>query len=479
LSVTNLDEIFFPRSAAVIGSSNNDFFTWAMLGGKLRGQVQLVNPNYPEVLGQKCYASILDIPGPVDYAVIAVPSRLVLSTVRDCIEKGLKAVHLYTSGFSETGTEEGIKLQEQLAALAKGKIRLVGPNCMGIYCPKSGLCFNPLASYREGNVGVITQSGTFAQFFIQAEKPRDIRISKLISYGNAVDLDSPELLDYLGDDPDTAVIALYVEGINDGRPLLEALQRATAKKPVIALKGGITQQGGRVAHSHTGALAGAGTVWETMFRQAGVLLVDDFEALLDTVLGFSKTRPPAGRGVSIITYSGGFSVVQSDMCARAGLEVPQFSQRAMQELRKIVPAAGTMVGNPLDAWQVFQRTKQGQGALDEVVKIIADESQIHSIVLQMDNLRYLARVWGENFKENFDAFTKIVLDGCRYTRDERGKLILLSIHMDPFSDDNMERAVYLDFKKRCEADGFAVYPSLKTALGAAANMYKYKVLSRK
>ena len=303
------------------------------MGGKLKDHFFPVNPNYGEVMGKKCYSSILDIQEPVDYAVIVVPSRLALRAVQECIQKGLKGIHLFTSGFSETGTAEGIKLEKELAALVKGKIRMIGPNCMGIYCPKSGLSFNPMASYKEGNIGIITQSGTFAQFFIQSEKPRNIQISKLISYGNAVDIDCPELLDYFADDPDTHIITLYIEGIRDGRLLKASLERAAAKKPVIALKGGITEEGGRVASSHTGSLAGAGKIWETMFQQAGVLLVNDIDELINTALAFSSLKPPRGKGISIITYSGGFSVVQSDLAIKAGLDVPQLSTEAREKLR--------------------------------------------------------------------------------------------------------------------------------------------------
>ena len=474
-----LDPIFLPRNAAVIGASQKDFFTWAMMGGKLKDHFFPVNPNYSEVMGRKCYSSILDINEPVDYAILAVPSRLALKAVQECIQKGLKGIHLFTSGFSETGTAEGLKLEKQLADLVRGKIRMIGPNCMGIYCPKSGLSFNPQASYKEGNIGIITQSGTFAQFFIQSEKPRNMQISKLISYGNAVDIDCPELLDYFADDPDTHIIALYIEGIRNGRLLKESLERAAAKKPVIALKGGMTEQGGRVASSHTGSLAGAGRIWETMFQQSGVLLVNDIDELINTALAFSCLKPPRGKGISIITYSGGFSVVQSDLAIKEGLDVPQFSVKAREKLRKIVPSAGTMIGNPLDAWPVFHRVNKGQGTLDEIIRIVADESQIHSLILQVDNLRFLAAMWGKKFEESFNSFSNIVMDGCLYTRDTTDKVIMVSMYIEPFQSNERERKVYLDFKARCEAQNMLVYPSLKSAINTVSNMYRYTQLMHK
>ncbi|MHB8085003.1 MAG: acetate--CoA ligase family protein [Dehalococcoidia bacterium] len=476
---TDLDSIFLPRNVAIIGASYKDFFTWAIMAGKLKEHFFPVNPNYEEVMGKKCYSSILDIEEPVDYAILVVPSRMAIKSVQECIQKGVKGVHLFTSGFSETGTAENIKLEKELAALVKGRIRMIGPNCMGIYCPKSGLSFNPLSAQREGNIGIITQSGTFAQFFIQSEKPRNVRISKLISYGNAVDIDCPELLDYYADDPDTHIIALYIEGIRDGRLLKEALERAAAKKPVIALKGGMTAQGARVASSHTGSLAGSGRIWETMFQQAGSLLVNDIDELINTALAFSCLKPPQGKGIGIITYSGGFSVVQSDLAIKAGLDVPQLSDKAREKLRKIVPSAGTMIGNPLDAWQVFHRVDKGQGTLDEIIKIVADESQIDSIILQIDNLRFLAATWGKKFAESFESFVDIVAEGCLYTRDTTGKVIMISMYMDPFQSNELERKIYLDFKARCEEHNLAVYPSLNSAINTVSDMYRYTRLMHK
>ncbi len=241
---------------------------------------------------------------------------------------------------------------------------MIGPNCMGIYCPRSGLSFNPGSKLIEGHIGVISQSGTFAQGFIHAGRSRNVNISKMVSYGNAIDLDCPEFLTYMADDPDTRVIALYVEGVKEGGPVRAALEYAASRKPVIVLKGGMTKQGGRVASSHTGALAGSGETWATLFRQTGVVQVDDFEDLVNTVIALNDSPLPGGNGVSIVTYSGGFSVVQSDMCIKAGLEVPQLSPAAVKELREFVPASGTMIGNPLDAWQLFYKYGDNEKSLE-------------------------------------------------------------------------------------------------------------------
>jgi acyl-CoA synthetase (NDP forming) len=472
-ATSDLNLVFSPRNVAVIGASPTDFYTLALMMGKLKDRLYLVNPNYTEIHGRKAYASILDIEELVDYVVLALPAKFVLDVVRDCIKKNVKVVHSFTSGFGETGLKEGIERENKLSSLIRGKLRFLGPNCMGTYCPSSGLSFNPLATHEEGHIGVISQSGTFAQVFIAAEGSRNVKISKMVSYGNAVDLDCPEFLRFLADDPDTKVIALYVEGVKDGRPLRSALEYASSKKPVIALKGGMTGQGGRVASSHTGALAGTGQTWSTLFKQTGVVQVDDFDDLLNVTIAMNESAPPHGKGVSIVTYSGGFSVVQSDTCAKTGLDVPAFSPKAVEELRKFIPSSGTMIGNPLDAWQIFYKYEDSEGTLVDVLRIVSGEKDIHSIIVQYDVVRFMILRWGKEFEGRFEKVARKLFEGLHYARDKGGKLVLMSMLVDPYSDNEIERKYLLEFKKRCESEGFSVYPSLKDAAKVVANMYRY------
>lgn len=477
-AITGMDEIFMPRSVAVVGSSPMEFYTISLMMGKMRDRFYPVNPNYPELHGRKCYASVLDIPDPVDYVILALPARYVLKTVDECIRKGVKCIHAFTSGFSETGLTEGIERERELAALIKGKVRMIGPNCMGIYCPKSGMAFNITATHIEGHLGVIAQSGTFAQAFIHAERSRNVRVSKVVSYGNAIDLDCPDFLTYLADDPDTHVIALYVEGVKEGGPVRAALEYAASRKPVVALKGGVTSQGGRVASSHTGALAGSGETWATLFRQTGVVQVDDFDDLLNTVIALNSSPLPAGNGVSIVTYSGGFSVVQSDMCIRAGLEVPQFSPAAVKELREFVPASGTMVGNPLDTWQLFYKYGENERSLKDVFQIVAAEKEVHAILLQFDVIRFMIGMWGDKVEERFKVVTDRILEGCLYARNKEGKTVIISMFLDSYTENELERKLSMAFKQRCEAEGFPVFPTLREAVRTLSNMHKYAKIRR-
>jgi acetyltransferase len=468
------EHIFNPRAVAVIGASDSDGFSQALMGTKLRDSLFLVNPKHKELHGKRCYASILDVEDGIDYVVIAVPALLVPRILGECIEKGVEAVHVFTAGFSETGMEERKVLEDEVRNIAKGKVSLIGPNCMGICCPKSGLAFIPGVLAEEGPVGVISQSGTFAEQFLSVGSLRNVKFSKVISYGNAIDLDCPDFLEYLANDPETKVIALYIEGTKNGKQLRAAMTEAAKLKPVLALKGGVTEHGRRAASSHTGSLAGSPEIWSSLFRQGGVIQVEDFDGLLDTSLALSCVRLPSGKGTAIITNSGGFSVLETDLCVKAGLEVPQFTQETIAELRRMVPIAGTSINNPLDAWPIFYSMPGTTGTLADAIKTLSRDKNIHSIVLHFDEVRYLRHVFGEATENFLKELVKIMVQGCRYARDEMGKAIMVCVSLDAYSEDEEDRRYHLLAKKAFESEQFPVYPALGASIKALSNLYRYK-----
>ena len=470
--------IFNPRTVAVIGASNHDNFSRALMSTKLKGSLFLVNPNYKELHGQRCYASILDIEDGIDYVIIAVPAVIVPRILAECIEKGVKAVHVYTAGFSETGAEERKILEAEVKKVGRGRVSLIGPNCMGIYCPKSGLAFIPDTQVEEGPVGVISQSGTFAVDFLSIGKLRNVKFSKVISYGNAIDLDCPDFMEYLAHDPETEVIALYMEGTKNGERLKAAMAEAARLKPVVALKGGVTEYGRRAASSHTGSLAGSPEIWSSLFRQAGVIQVDDFGELLDTTLALSYTSLPEGKGTAIITNSGGYSVLVTDLCVKAGLEVPRFTKETTVELRKMVPLAGTSISNPIDAWPIYYNLLGTKGTLTGAIKTLSHDKNIHSIVLHFDEVGYLRRGLEEGLEEHLRELIKIMLEGCKYARDEMGKTVIICVSLDAYSEDEEDRRYHLLAKKAFENEKFPVYPLLSTSIKALSNLYRYKTQCR-
>ena len=469
-----LEYVFNPRSVAVIGASDNDDFSKALMNTKMKENLFLVNPKHEELMGKRCYPSILDVEDAIDYAVIAIPALLVPKVLSECIEKRVKVVHVFSAGFSETGLEERKRLESKVKDIAKDNIRIIGPNCMGICCPRSGLTFSPDASAEEGPVGVISQSGTFAGEFLTIGKIRNLKFSKVISYGNAIDLDCPDFLEYLADDPETKVIALYMEGARDGKRLKSALGEAARKKPVVALKGGVTEHGSRAASSHTGSLAGAPETWSSLFKQAGVVQVDNFDELVDAILALSCSPLPSGKGTTLITNSGGFSVLETDSCVKAGLEVPQFSEETVTELRKIVPIAGTSISNPLDAWPIFYNTPGTPGTLDNAIKILAHDKNIHSIILHFDEISWLRRVLGEALEGHLKTLINLMISGCQCVRDEIGKPVIICVSLDAYSEDEEDRRYHLMVKKAFENYQFPVYSSLDASIKALYSLYRYR-----
>ena len=472
--LAEFDRIFNPRTVAVIGASHSDGFSGALLNTKLRDRLFLVNPKYEELHGRRCYASILEIEDRVDYVVIAVPASLVPRVLVECIGKGVKAAHVFTAGFSETGMEERKVLEDEVRNIAKGKVSLIGPNCMGICCPKSGLAFVPDVLVKEGSVGVISQSGTFAEQFLSVGSLRNVKFSKVVSYGNAIDLDCPDFLEYLANDPETETIALYIEGTRNGKRLRAAITEAAKLKPVVVLKGGVTEHGRRAASSHTGSLAGSPEIWSSLFRQAAAIQVEDFDELLGTALALSCVRLPSGKGTAIVTNSGGFSVLETDLCVKAGLEVPQFMRETIVELRKMVPIAGTSINNPLDAWPIFYNVPGTTGTLAEAIKTLSRDKSIHSIVLHFDEVRYLRQVLGQAFEGFLKELVETMVQGCRYARDEMGKTVMVCVSLDAYSEDEEDRRYHLLAKKAFERDQFPVYPALGASIKALANLYRYK-----
>ena len=476
------EHIFYPRTVAVIGASQEEEYTHAYMSTKMRDNLFLVNPKYKEILGKRCYASLLDIEEDIDYITITVAASLVPKILGEAIEKGVKLAHIFTAGFSESGMEERIRLENEIKEIAKGKIRLIGPNGMGIYCPQSGLSFNKDSLNEEGSVGVISQSGTFAQLFFSVGKVRNMRFSKAISYGNAIDLDCPDFLEYLADDPKTKVIALYIEGTRNGKRLKLALEEAVKKKPVVVLKGGVTKGGGRVALSHTGSLGGSPEIWSSLFRQTGVIQAANFDELFSTVLAFTCCPLPAGKGVSIVTNSGGYSVIKTDACIKAGLEVPPYDEETAKKLRKIIPIPGASIGNPLDSWHIYASiyadTSEIPGTITDVIDIIANDKNIHSLVLHFSKLKYLARLAGEGSEKRSEKLLNTMLSECQYVRDELGKPVMICISIDTYSEDEEDRRYHLLFKKAFESRQFPVYESLDASIKALHNLYRYSTWLR-
>jgi len=345
--------LFEPESVAVVGVPRSprpgQLFLRALLKPGYRGRIYPVNPNAQEILGLRCYPSVTSLPEAVDLAIVVVPTALAAPIVRECAEKGVKAAILFTAGFSELGTKEGRERgAELMAAVRSGQLRLVGPNCMGVYVPKSGLGSFPDMPSEQGPIAFVSQSGSLCNRLVWSGGERGLAFSKVISVGNQADLETSDFLDYLAEDPETEIIAAYIEGAKDGRRLWRALTAAGRRKHLVVWKVGRTRTGARAANSHTGALAGEAEVWSGMLRQAGAIQVRDLDELLDILVALRHLGRPTGGQMAIVTGPGGPAVSAADACEEAGLELADLAEETKARLRGVVPSAGTSVRNPVD-----------------------------------------------------------------------------------------------------------------------------------
>ncbi len=385
-----LDFLFRPRSVAIAGISPPEHLERGTFGAVSLGfftallemgfpEVHPVNPRHREILGRRCYSSIREIPGPVDHVISCVPAHAVPGLVEDCIAKGVRSIHFFTAGFGETGEEERADLERRVVARAReAGIRVLGPNCMGLYVPASRLSFSPEFPREAGPISFISQSGGHATDLVQAAASRGVRFAKVVSYGNASDIDESELLRYLAHDPDTKVVCAYIEGVKDGRRFLAAIGEAAARKPVVVLKGGRTAAGGRATLSHTGSLAGSMQVFDALLRQVGAVRADSVEEMADACVAFQFLGVPEGPRVAVVGAGGGFSVYAADELSEAGLELPELPAQTQAELRRFVPLAGTSVRNPVDTVTVF-----GEQMLYDTLRIVASAPNIDSVLLQL------------------------------------------------------------------------------------------------
>ncbi|HUU54452.1 MAG TPA: acetate--CoA ligase family protein [Armatimonadota bacterium] len=348
-----LQPLFEPRSVAIIGASTkpgkvgHDILR-NMLSSGFAGDVYPVNPHADEILGKKCYPSVLEIPGDIDLAVIVVPAAVVLSVVEECGNKGVNAAIVISAGFKEAGPE-GVQRERRLAELAREwGLRVVGPNCLGIMSTSNGLnaSFAP-GMPRRGNVGLMSQSGALATAIIDWSIQQGVGYSKFVSFGNGVDVGVVDLLRAWEDDEETTVIVAYIEGLPDGPEFMEVARQVSMKKPVVVVKSGSTQAGARAVSSHTGSLAGSEQAYNAAFMQSGVIRAHSVEDLFDLAIAFSYQGPPPGRSVGIVTNAGGPGIMATDAVERVDLRLAGLDPRTVRSLRKQLPEASNFY-NPVD-----------------------------------------------------------------------------------------------------------------------------------
>jgi acetyltransferase len=348
-----LNSIFAPSSVALIGASEKEgsvgrTLLWNLITNPFGGTVFPVNPKRNNILGIKAYPSLKEVPEPVELAIIAVPARLVPGVIDECVEAGVKGAIIISAGFKEIGAE-GIKLEQEILAKARGKMRIIGPNCLGLMNPCTGLnaTFASVMA-RPGNLGFISQSGALCTAVLDWSFSENVGFSAFISIGSMLDVDWGDLIYYLGDDPNTKSIVLYMESIGNASSFLSAAREVALTKPIIIIKAGQTEEAAKAAASHTGALTGSDKVLDAAFRRCGVLRVHRIEELFDMAEVLAKQpRLPQGPRLTIVTNAGGPGVLATDALIATGGELAEISDETIEALNQFLPPHWSH-NNPID-----------------------------------------------------------------------------------------------------------------------------------
>lgn len=348
-----LDAIFSPKSVAVIGATERQgsvgrTVLWNLISSPFGGTVFPINPQRHSVLGIKAYPRIADVPEKVDLAVIVTPAVTVPGVIRECVDAGVKGAVVISAGFRETGAP-GIELERQMLEEARrGKMRIIGPNCLGVMSPRSGLNATFASTMaRSGSVGFISQSGALCTSILDWSFRENVGFSAFVSIGSMADVNWGDLIDYLGDDPHTQSIVIYMESIGDAKSFLSAAREVALTKPIIVIKAGRTEAAAQAAASHTGALAGSDGVLDAAFRRCGVLRVDTINDLFNMAEVLAKQPRPKGRRLTILTNAGGPGVLATDALIRQGGELAKLAPETMAALNQILPTHWSHQ-NPID-----------------------------------------------------------------------------------------------------------------------------------
>ncbi|MFW9980383.1 MAG: acetate--CoA ligase family protein [Candidatus Thorarchaeota archaeon] len=348
-SSQTIDPFFNPRSVALVGASSD----YRKLGNSilmnlLASEIEIypISKSSEYILGAKVYPSLADLPNAIDLVIIAVAAKYCIGLIPEIKKAGASHAVIISGGFSEIGPEGAVLENELMQAAKHAGVRIIGPNCVGV---SNSRLFNGTFTMmpERGNIALLSQSGALGGMMIYTTRAKKIGISKFASVGNAADVGFTEILDYFKDDEKTKVIALYVEGVDEGRRFFDSLKKASEVKPVVILKGGRSDAGGRAAQSHTGSLAGSSELFDGMVRQAGCITAPTLDSLLEICKLLDYQPLPRGRNIGIISNTGGAGVLATDAASNFGLNITTLSQDTSNELRQVLSPMAS-VSNPVD-----------------------------------------------------------------------------------------------------------------------------------
>lgn len=476
MSMTITEEftpLFAPQTVAVVGASSKGNALPNIFIRRIRelgytGDIYPIHPTAAEIDGLTAYKSLADTPRPVDYAYIAV-SAAQIPAMLVAANGHVRFAQVISSGFGEV--DEGRGLQDELAAAARaGGMRLLGPNCLGIYTPRGRVTFVENGPREVGAVGIISQSGGLGTDIIRRGLSHGVKFSGLVTVGNCADVTPSDLLEFYIADPQTKVIGLYIETAKDGRRMFDILRNAKAAKPVVILKGGRTQQGIAAAASHTGSLAGDDRVWVALARQTGCILVNTLDEFIDTLLIFQTLTPRPQRAtqkVALFGNGGGTSVLATDCYARLDLDVTPFENNTLAALAELKLPPGTSITNPVDCPVGTLQQDEGRVA-EKILDIIYVQGNPEALVMHLNLSAFVGRTKPE-------VLDNLVAAAMRVQEKHPGKAhFILVLRSD--GDPELE-ARKREFRDKAMALGVPVYDEMVNAgvaLAALATFERFK-----
>ncbi|UCF84550.1 MAG: CoA-binding protein [Desulfobacteraceae bacterium] len=454
---SNLRFLFNPTSVAVIGASENHdklgfHVMKSLTKGKFEGKIVPINPRSTEILGTKSFSSVAEFEEPIDLAVVTVPARLVPGIFEEGIKKNIKGIVLITAGFKEIDDPHGAELQNMLADLVhRAGIPVIGPNTFGIINLHQNLnaSFTPEFSWlKKGHVALVSQSGGICHLLSFMAMRQNVGMSKIVGLGNRLNVDFPEMVAFLMEDPDTRVILLYLEGLEEPRSLMKVLRKNWGKKPIIAYKTGSAEVGDRASLSHTGSMAGKQEIYEASLKQAGVLCLANTEILLDLARALAICPLPEGKRVAILSGQAGPSIAASDVCEMAGLQIKPLSPHTQHVINEFLPPLALRT-NPVDMGPAWYNPK----AIAGIVNAVMEDENVDGILLLM--------MYASANREVVDGISKLLLElGQR-------KPLVTSLISPPGIWD--EQVTFLE-----NEEALVNFPTPERAARAMAYLWRYK-----
>jgi acyl-CoA synthetase (NDP forming) len=469
------DLLFNPRGIVIYGVNKapygGTFFLRLLVQMKFDKPIYCINPKLKgeNLYGYTVYGSIHEISkeDPIDLAIIAIPARFTPGLMKELGEHDVKFAHIFTSGYSEVGN---IELENQLLEAAKlHNVRVIGPNCVGIYSPSSKITFAPDSSDVAGNIAFVSQSGGLAIRLAKNGPSREYYFSKIVSLGNQIDINITELLEYFKNDSETKIIGLYIENIGpQGKKFLDLVRETTLKKPVVIWKAGISDTGKSAVMSHTGGLAGDYKIWQAMAKQSGAILVENFQELTETIQALSFYNIPETKDITILSAGGGNSIEATDDCERAGLNIPIIPRSVQEKIHEFIPKVNTNVQNPFDLGAVgLNNTSFGK-----VIRILKEDTSIRTVIFIRSPERFKAYEQVQKIPD----FENDLIAHLTETQDKN--LMLLSIPLLLDENEYTVKARY-QYRKKLEQHKIMSFYSAVSAAKCVKRLWEYGNFLRK